>query len=150
MRKIIYCVLAMLFVTISVQAQENENKEYDVYALLVGTQKMIGNKVTITIDYGQATTFFENTARTMQVIDKDGNATKFNSIIDACNYMSSKGWVYVNAYSASSKQGICYHYLFKKRGSATFDVQADLGVRGKKTKQKKESMVIDDMYIEFE
>lgn len=150
MKKFLFLLFSLLTIVVSANAQESDNKEYDVYALLVGTQKMIGNKVTITIDYGQATTFFENTARTMQVIDKDGNATKFNSIIDACNYMSSKGWVYVNAYSASSKQGICYHYLFKKRGSATFDAQADLGVRGKKTKQKKESMVIEDMYIEFE
>ena len=111
---------------------ENDNDEYDVFAMLVGTTKMFSSKVTITIDYGQATKFFENKNKTMRVIDKDGNAAKFNSIIDACNYMSSKGWEYVTAYPMVSNQGTCYHYLFKKKGSATFDAREDLGVQGKK------------------
>lgn len=47
-----------------------------VYAEIVGESRFLSNKVTVSIDYGQATSFFENT----KVKNEDGNNRKFNSM----------------------------------------------------------------------
>ncbi len=52
-----------------------------VYAEIVGESRFLSNKVTVSIDYGQATSFFENT----KVKNEDGSNRKFNS-------MSILGW----------------------------------------------------------
>lgn len=47
-----------------------------VYAEIVGESRFLSNKVTVSIDYGQATSFFENT----KVKNEDGSNRKFNSM----------------------------------------------------------------------
>lgn len=56
-----------------------------VYAEIVGESRLFSTKVTVSIDYGQSTSFFENT----KVKNEDGSNRKFNSMVDAMNYMGS-------------------------------------------------------------
>ena len=69
------------------------------YIQIVGTSKLFSKKVTIQIDFGQNTKFFTSSNET-QIKDKSGRFVKFNSMIDALNFMNSIG----------------YHYLMKKTG----------------------------------
>lgn len=77
-----------------------------VYAEIVGEGRFLSNKVTVSIDYGQATSFFENN----KVKNEDGSNRKFNSMVDAMNYMGALGWEFQQAYVVTTGQQNVYHY----------------------------------------
>ncbi|WP_394660226.1 hypothetical protein [uncultured Chryseobacterium sp.] len=81
-----------------------------VYAEIVGESRFLSNKVTVSIDYGQATSFFENT----KVKNEDGGNRKFNSMVDAMNYMGALGWEFQQAYVVTTSQQNVYHWLMRK------------------------------------
>lgn len=77
MKKLITLIAAVL-ITIGASAAE----PYTVYCSLSGASYS-------QIDYGQES-LLRNT-----LVDEDGRAIYFNSIIGAMNYMSARGWRYV-------------------------------------------------------
>jgi hypothetical protein len=81
-----------------------------VYAEIVGESRFLSNKVTVSIDYGQVTSFFENT----KVKNEDGSNRKFNSMVDAMNYMGALGWEFQQAYVVTTSQQNVYHWLMRK------------------------------------
>lgn len=111
MKKILWLIVCLMTM-VSVNAQECETQE--TYCMIVGTQKFMSSKCTFTIDYGQSTRFLDGATK-MKLVDENGETIKFNSLMDACNYLASLDWVLVNAYAMiDNKQGSCYHYVFKK------------------------------------
>ena len=112
MRKLIMAIVCLMTITLSANAQSGETQE--TYCMIVGTQKFMSSKCTFTIDYGQATRYIDGATK-MKLVDENGETIKFNSLMDACNYLASMGWCLVNAYAMiDNKQGSCYHYVFKK------------------------------------
>lgn len=112
MRKLIMAIVCLMTIVLSVNAQSNDTQE--TYCMIVGTQKFMSSKCTFTIDYGQATRWVDGATK-MKLVDENGETIKFNSLMDACNYLASMGWCLVNAYAmVDNKQGSCYHYVFKK------------------------------------
>lgn len=81
------------------------------YCLLIGTQQLLSTKVSISIDYGQQRRFFDDP----RFKDEMGTIVKFNSMIDALNYMNGQGWEFMNAYPMISNMGTAYHYLMKRK-----------------------------------
>lgn len=131
------CLMTMV---VSVNAQECETQE--TYCMIVGTQKFMSSKCTFTIDYGQSTRYIDGATK-MKLVDENGETIKFNSLMDACNYLASLDWVLVNAYAMNdNKQGSCYHYVFKKvikKGEVVH-----FNTKGNTTKKKDKPT--DDMY----
>ncbi len=82
------------------------------YVQIVGTSKLMSNKVTIEIDFGQENTVWSN--KDTQVKNKDEEVMVFNSMIDALNFMSKNGYDFVTAYAVSIGNQRVYHYLLKK------------------------------------
>ena len=118
MRKVLWLIVCLMTMVLSVNAEnqnanESVNETQEAYCMIVGTQKLMSTKCTFTIDYGQSTKFWGG-ANKQKLVDDNGKAIKFNSVIDACNYLAEMDWVLVSAYPMSSSQGNCYHYLFKK------------------------------------
>ena len=90
-------------------------KEIDVtYVQIVGTSKLMSKKVSIQIDFGQDTKFFSGGKETI-VKNANGKPTKFNSMIDALNFMNENGYDFVNAYALTMGNQNVYHFLLKKR-----------------------------------
>jgi hypothetical protein len=81
-----------------------------VYCEIVGTAKILSNKVTIQIDLGQKAKYFED----KRLKDNSGNPIIFNSMIDALNFMGKQGWDFAQAYTVTIGQSNVYHYLLKK------------------------------------
>ncbi|MDR2936782.1 MAG: hypothetical protein LBU80_05510 [Rikenellaceae bacterium] len=86
-----------------------------IYCEIVGTPKFLSNKITIQIDFGQATTFFES----RKLRGKDGKSIVFNSMVDAMNWMGADDWEFVQAYVAPTVSNgtsalNVYHWLLKK------------------------------------
>ena len=90
-------------------------KDIDVeYIEIVGTSKLFSNKVTVELDFGQKTSFFNTGAETV-LRGEDGKAINFNSMIDALNYMVKNGYEFVQAYAITLSQQNVYHYLLRKK-----------------------------------
>ena len=85
------------------------------YCLLMATAttRLLSPKVTITLDYGQETGIWANNDN--RIKDETGRVQAFNSIVDALNYMNSRGWEFVNAYVLPVQTQNVYHYLMRRR-----------------------------------
>lgn len=106
-----------LFFSYFVQAQTVNNiplKELDVdYILIVGEGKLFSDKVSVKIDFGQNTKYFSSKEE-MFIKDKDETRIKFNSMVDALNFLSRNGFQFVQAYAITIGNQNVYHYLMRK------------------------------------
>lgn len=107
---LLFCAIAFA-ATAQQDTTATANQKKYTYCEIVSSPALAGAKITVEIDYGQKTKVFQDT----RLKGKDGKPIKFNSTIDALNYMGSDGWelvqVYTTTYSADTFR---YHYLLKK------------------------------------
>jgi hypothetical protein len=110
-----------LFTIVSINAQTVNDipiKDIDVkYIEIVGNPVAFSTKLEIQIDFGQRNKLFNN--KDTHVKDANGDIIKFNSMIDALNFMSENGYEFVNAYvvtntSQGSTTYNIYHYVLKR------------------------------------
>jgi hypothetical protein len=109
MKKLLLFV-ALAFASLMVNAQERPHK---VYAELLGETNLMRTKVTISIDFGQEISFWQQHAQ-RQLVDAQGREMKFNSMVDAMNYMGTLGWEFEQAYVVTVGQQNVYHWLMSK------------------------------------
>jgi hypothetical protein len=88
MKRVILSAIAILF-ALCVNAQER------VFCEIVEV-KSSKKSVKVTIDFGQKRAKNE---KHQSLVDEKGNNIKFNSKIDALNYMHSLGWEFLQAYT---------------------------------------------------
>lgn len=106
--KRIFFILLISFFSVNLMAQEVPSF---VYCEIVGYQKLMSNKVTIRIDFGEHMKAFANNRLTDPAT---GKARVFNSMIDALNFMGKEGWEFVQAYNVPVGDINYFHYLMKK------------------------------------
>ena len=118
-------IFIMLFaIALCAFAYAGEGKK--VFCQIVGQSNGFTPKVKISIDYGQEMKFGSDN----RLVDESGQVIKFNSMIDALNYMGSKGWNFEQAYAITMGNANVYHYLLSKELSDGEEINAGL-----KTKQ---------------
>lgn len=105
--KKLFLLLFVVMVTASSFAQE---KTF-VYCQLLGKSNLLGTKVTVEIDNGNERKFFSAQEK---IVDEEGKPIKFNSMVDAMNYMGNEGWEFVQAYTITIGNSHVYHWLLKK------------------------------------
>ncbi len=95
-------------------AQTNDTTKVEQYCELVAQYRLLSRKVNIDVDYGDERKFFKD----YRLKDETGKLKKFNSVVDALNYMGQQGWKLVNAFLVSEGSGSAlnnvYHYVFRK------------------------------------
>lgn len=115
MRTLILATTMLMFCFLLKGQNVKSDSTKFTYCELVGTSKLLSNKVTVEIDFGQEMKFFSNNRY------KDpatGKPAVFNSMIDALNFMGKAEWEFVQAYTIGSSQtGYVYHFLLKKQTS---------------------------------
>ena len=95
----------------SAGTKETTESETFFYAEIIGTANFGGNKIaSVNIDFGQAKKYAEDT----RLRNEDGSVKKFNSMVDAMNWMGSMGWEFVQAYVVTVGNQNVYHWLMKK------------------------------------
>lgn len=105
----IFITSLVLFTTLSSFAQTSTSK-VEQYCQLIVSPRLLSNKVTIDIDFGEEKSIWrDNRLKTY-----DGKLKKFNTVIDALNYMGRDGWIFINAYPVTVGTGVLYHFAFKK------------------------------------
>jgi hypothetical protein len=93
---------------------QQDSAKVEQYCEVVATGRLLSNKVTIDIDYGEERSIWKD----HRVRTEEGRLKKFNSVIDAINYLGKDGWKLVNAFPVSTGNGpMVYHYVFKKEFS---------------------------------
>ena len=118
---LILCVTGYSQIDSSKQAQDTTTY---VYCQIVGTGRLMSNKVTIEIDFGQFRSIWEDNRL------KDpatGNRIVFNGMIDALNFMGKQGWEFVQAYAFSQGNSpAVYHFLMKKSKKRIHDEEKNI------------------------
>lgn len=108
MKKIFVFVLAQL-AALALFAQSDTTK-IEQYCQVIATPRLLSNKVTIDIDFGEEKSFWADT----RLRGYGGKLKKFNTVIDALNFMGKEGWTFINAYPVRSGDIDIYHFGFKK------------------------------------
>lgn len=108
MKRFIFIALALIISTVGLYAENY------IYCGLVGTTKLMSNKVKVQVDYGQETSFWKGIS---YMKDENGKNIEFNSMVDAMNYFGKQGWEFVQAYAVTMGNQNVYHWLLKKEVS---------------------------------
>lgn len=111
MKKIVIISL-ILFSSFASNAKTDTSK-IEQYCQVIATPRLLSNKVTIDIDFGEEKGFW----RDNRLKTDGGRIKKFNTVIDAMNYMSRDGWIFINAYPVRMGETEIYHFAFKKQFS---------------------------------
>lgn len=108
MKKII--IIAFLLVAFISNAQDTTKVEQ--YCEVISTPRLLSNKVTIDIDYGEVRSIWKDN----RLRNEKGRLVKFNTLVDALNYMGANSWKLVNAFPAynANNSAPVYHYVFRK------------------------------------
>lgn len=91
-------------------------KDIDVeYVQIIGTGRSLSTKVNVEIDFGQETKSisFKNGTN---IKDEKGRNVKFNSMMDALNFMSENGYAFQFAYTTNDEKDNAVYYILKKKG----------------------------------
>ncbi len=89
---------------------QNDADKVEQYAEVVVTPRSLSSKVTVDIDYGEERSIWKDN----RVKTDEGKLKKFNTVVDALNYMGKEGWRLVNAFPFITGNTQVYHYVFKK------------------------------------
>lgn len=101
-------------------------QQHKVYCELLGLQKLLSQKVIVSVDFGQEQKLFSN----QTLVDENGKNITFNSMVDAMNFMGELGWEFEQAYtvtmgSGASAQNV-YHWLLSRYVSEEEAINAGL------------------------
>ncbi len=108
MKIIVFALL--LSASLPTKAQQDSTK-VEQYCQVLATGRLLSSKVTIDIDYGEERSIWKDN----RLKNDEGRLKKFNTVIDALNYLGKNGWKLVNAFPVSTGNGpMFYHYVFKK------------------------------------
>ncbi|MCM1356514.1 MAG: hypothetical protein NC212_08940 [Staphylococcus sp.] len=91
--------------------------EREVYCMILGQATNLlgmGSKCTVQVDFGEGqgtwTGGLDNT-----LVDENGKAIKFKSMIDAMNFMTKFGWRFLDAYAITvAPNNHVYHWIMSK------------------------------------
>src|SRR5947209_19509206 len=104
MTKIFITISSDLLISFTVLVQ-NDTIKVEQYCQVIATPRLLSNKVTVDIDFGEEKSIWrDNRLKTY-----DGKLKKFNTIIDALNYMGKDGWIFINAYPVRVGTSEVYH-----------------------------------------
>lgn len=79
-------------------------------------EKQLSNGLDIVFDFGENTIYslVGRLSKKQRIVDENGEEIEFFSIVDAGNYLSSKGWQFQQAYSSFYRSNCIEHWIFYK------------------------------------
>lgn len=119
---IILFALAMSYVAKAQSVVPTEDGKYPVYCQLKAYNSWGFGKVKVLLDMGA---FVEGKANFESLYDENGKKMKFNTPMDAINYMAKRGWKLNNVYfltESMGKQNVA-NYILEKRVSSDDEIR---------------------------
>ena len=112
---IIVLVLCAMF-AYSQPKVEQPIKTRRFYCEVKGIEKELSSGLKIIFDFGDKASYniWGDLSSKLKFVDENGEEIKFNSMVDAANYMVEKGWVFQQAYSSAYGSRPVIHWIFYK------------------------------------
>lgn len=112
-----------------------QNRRY--YCEIKGIEKELSSGLKIVFDFGNNPVYsaWGGLKSKQKLVDENGEEIPFNSMVDAGNYMSDKGWNFLQAYTSVYGGQAIVHWIFYK--DAESPEQAIEGIETKETYKKK-------------
>lgn len=100
-----------MLISISASAQMRR-----YYCEIKGTEKELSSDMKIIFDFGQNSSYsiWTNLNPKMKFVDEKGKTIEFNSMVDAMNFMSERGWKFQQAYSTIRSEKSIEHWILYK------------------------------------
>lgn len=108
MKKVLLFVMfCMMSISMNAQNVKNDGKPYAFYCQIVGWQNL-GGQLRMKM-------LWDNQKEENNLRDENGKKIEFQTMVDAMNYMSKRGWDYVECvtYGDIGKPEVV-HYIFRK------------------------------------
>lgn len=101
-----------------------------------GIEKELASGLKIIFDFGTkpSYTIWGDLSSKLKFVDDQGEEIKFNSMVDAANYMIERGWIFQQAYSSIYGGKPIIHWIFYKDADSI--EQAREGIMTKKEYQQ--------------
>lgn len=86
------------------------------YCEVKGIEKEFTSGLKIIFDFGtnESYNMWGDLSGKLKFVDEDGKEIKFNSMVDAANYMVQRGWTFQQAYSSMYGGNPIIHWIFFK------------------------------------
>lgn len=119
MKKIfVLFVLFLMCFSVKAQTVKNDGKPYAFYCQIVGWENLAGQlRVKMLWDNQK----MENNLR-----DENGQKIEFYTMVDAMNYMSKRGWDYVECVTYAQGGKNVVHYIFRKMVTKDEEAKEDI------------------------
>lgn len=130
--KIVFLVCFISLQTLSTLAQA---KRY--YCEIKGVEKELSSGLKIVFDFGNNPVYstWSGLKSKQKLVNENGEEIPFNSMVDAGNYMSDKGWTFLQAYTSVYGSQAIVHWIFYK--DAESPEKAIEGIETKETYKKR-------------
>ena len=133
MNKLILVILTMIL-PISIYAQ---SKKY--YCEVKGVEKALTSGLKIVFDFGNNPVYsaWGGLKSKQKLVDEKGEEIPFNSMVDAGNYLSDKGWTFVQAYTSVYGSQAIVHWIFVKEATSPEEAVKGIMTKDDYNKQKR-------------
>ncbi|WP_303913541.1 hypothetical protein [Bacteroides mediterraneensis] len=126
-RLILFCIWILFILPMQIQARK-------YFCEIKGMEK--GNGLLIVFDFGESPVYstWKGLKSDQQLVDENGKEIKFNSMVDAANYMSEKEWNFLQAYTSMYAGNVIQHWIFYKEADS--QEEAGKGIMTKENYKK--------------
>lgn len=155
MKKLLSLVAMMLLAT-TIHAQSPDSVQLSssprimAYAELLGWNTNVlglGKKAKVEVEFGDESWGWQGNDGRNLLVDENGDDIKFNSMVDAMNYMAARGWKFEAAYVVTVSNQPVVHWLMSKEVFEGEDPRKGIQQRrDKKKKDKKKDKDYDPLY----
>lgn len=132
-RRILPCImtkrLLILLFALSALPAFAQAKRY--YCEIKGIENGFSAGLKIIFDLGDDPTYniSGSLSSKQELVDGNGEKIRFNSMVDAANYMVDKGWTFQQAYSSSYGGHPIIHWIFYKEAESPEKVREGIMTR---------------------
>ena len=123
-----------MILPISIYAQ---SKKY--YCEVKGVEKALTSGLKIVFDFGNNPVYsaWGGLKSKQKLVDEKGEEIPFNSMVDAGNYLSDKGWTFVQVYTSVYSSQAIVHWIFVKEATSPEEAVKGIMTKDDYNKQKK-------------
>ena len=110
MRRLILLLVVSIINATSIFAQQK------FFCEIKGAEKELSSGLKIVFDFGKNSVYgnLSSLKSKQKIVDEKGKAIPLNSMVEAGNYLSGKGWTFIQAYTSVYGGQAINHWLFCK------------------------------------
>lgn len=151
-------LLILFYVCLSVTAYSQTQKTvanspslHRYYCEVKGIEKSLTAGLKIIFDFGTNSSYNEwgDLSSKLKFVDERGKVIHFNSMVDAANYMVSKGWNFQQAYSSAYGGSPIIHWIFYKDAVSMEKAREGILTKADSKNQRKQNQTsaTDSLYV---